>query len=377
MADVREEGFAIGLKGVKNFFNWLGSLSKNAGKVEKTVSKVKLAPRQRLQVKMQQAAKEPTAEEIAQMQHQQRVNARISKNAGDNKGLEHNLRLKQKYAEQKFGKEYKNKLIKEYDFTPEAAEQSARESQLNAINKYLKSSGRTPVNLTRAEAKAINKEVESTLRKDRIQNVKNVEKLAERYNRMYPEFSPKGAAYIAGGIGGIGLLGGTVYNALTSGVSEQSKQPQSKYRYTSNNGWQKLNQETGQYENQQREFGIDRYGNTNYYDGTNWLTPDQYIQGSNGYIYDNQTGQIIGMADDTMEARSNGYDSVFDYRAAKAGYNSPEAVKQLQEKLGINADGKWGKQTQDAFDRAIKNWSYQYDPNSLFSIYQRKMQFGY
>ena len=377
MADVKEEGFAIGLKGVKNFFNWLGSLSKNAGKVEKTVSKVKLAPRQRLQVKMQQAAKEPTAEEIAQMQHQQRVNARISKNAGDNKGLEHNLRLKQKYAEQKFGKEYKNKLIKEYDFTPEAAEQSARESQLNAINKYLKSSGRTPVNLTRAEAKAINKEVESTLRKDRIQNVKNVEKLAERYNRMYPEFSPKGAAYIAGGIGGTGLLGGMVYNALTSGVSEQSKQPQSKYRYTSNNGWQKLNQETGQYENQQREFGIDRYGNTNYYDGTNWLTPDQYVQGSNGYIYDNQTGQIIGMADDTMEARSNGYDSVFDYRAAKAGYNNPEDIKQLQKELGINADGKWGKQTQDAFDRAIKNWSYQYDPNSLFSIYQRKTQFGY
>ena len=326
---------------------------------------------------MQQAAKEPTAEEIAQMQHQQRVNARISKNAGDNKGLEHNLRLKQKYVEQKFGKEYKNKLIKEYNFTPEAAEQSARESQLNAFNKYLKSSGRTPVNLTRSEAKAINKEVESTLRKDRIQNIENVEKLAERYNRMYPEFSPKGAAYIAGGIGGTGLLGGMVYNALTSGVPEQSKQPQSKYRYTSNNGWQKLNQETGQYENQQREFGIDRYGNTNYYDGTNWLTPDQYTQGSNGYIYDNQTGQIIGMADDTMEARSNGYDSVFDYRAAKAGYNNPEDIKQLQKELGINADGKWGKQTQDAFDKAIKNWSYQYDPNSLFSIYQRKMQYGY
>ena len=377
MADLREEGYALSLKGVKNFFNWLGSLSKNAGKVEKTVSKVKLAPRQRLQVKMQQAAKEPTAEEIAQMQHQQRVNARISKNAGDNKGLEHNLRLKQKYAEQKFGKEFQDKLIREHNFTPERAASIARESQLNAFNKYLKSSGRTPVNLTRAEAEAINKEVASTLKKDRIQNVENVKKLAERYNRMYPEFSPKGAAYIAGGIGGIGLLGGTVYNALTSGVPEQSKQPQSKYRYTSNNGWQKLNQETGQYENQQQGFGIDRYGNTNYYDGTNWLTPDQYVQGSNGYIYDNQTGQIIGMADDTMEARSNGYDSVFDYRAAKAGYNNPEDIKQLQKELGINADGKWGKQTQDAFDRAIKNWSYQYDPNSLFSIYQRKTQFGY
>lgn len=42
------------------------------------------------------------------------------------------------------------------------------------------------------------------------------------------------------------------------------------------------------------------------------------------------------------EAHNGGYGSVFDYRAAKAGYNSPEAVKQLQEKLGINADGKWG-----------------------------------
>lgn len=104
------------------------------------------------------------------------------------------------------------------------------------LNKYLKSSGRTPVNLTRAEVDAIDKEVASTLKENRIQNVK---KLAERYNRMYPKFSPLGAAYIAGGIGGTGLLGGMVYNALTSGVPEQSEQSQSKYRYTSNNGWEK------------------------------------------------------------------------------------------------------------------------------------------
>ena len=384
MASGKGEGLNIALKGlkkgsegIKKGIDWLRSLGEEAEKVKVAAPKVKLAPRQRLQVKMQQAAKEPTAEEIAQMQHQQRVNARISKNAGDNKGLEHNLRLRQKYAEQKFGKEFQDNLIREHNFTPENAASISHESQLSMLNNYLKSSGRTPVNLTRAEAKAINKEVESTLRKDRIQNIENVKKLEERYNRMYPKFSPKGAAYIAGGIGGIGLLGGMVYNALTSGVPEQSKQPQSKYRYTSNNGWQKLNQETGQYENQQREFGIDRYGNINYYDGTNWLTPDQYVQGSNGYIYDNQTGQIIGMADDTMEARSNGYDSVFDYRAAKAGYNNPEDIKQLQKELGINVDGKWGKQTQDAFDRAIKNWAYQYDPNSLFSIYQRKTQIGY
>lgn len=176
-----------------------------------------------------------------------------------------------------------------------------------------------------------------------------------------------------------GLVGTGAYLV----IPRNSKQPSAaeetpqQYMYSPNNGWQEWNQETGQYENQQQGFGIDRYGNTNYYDGTNWLTPDQYLQGSNGYIYNKQTGQIIGTADDTMEAHNSGYDSVFDYRAAKAGYNSPEAVKQLQEKLGINADGKWGQQTQDAFNKTVSNWAQQYDPNSLFSIYQRKMQFGY
>ena len=58
MADVREEGFVIGLKGikkgseaVKKAIDWISSLSKGAEeaeKVGKTVSKVKLAPRQRL-----------------------------------------------------------------------------------------------------------------------------------------------------------------------------------------------------------------------------------------------------------------------------------------------------------------------------------------
>ncbi len=153
-----------------------------------------------------------------------------------------------------------------------------------------------------------------------------------------------------------GLVGGLGTGAYLV-IPRNSKQPsaveetQQQYRYNPNNGWQEWNQETGQYENQQQGFGIDRYGNTNYYDGTNWLTPDQYLQGSNGYIYDKQTGQIIGMADDTMEAHNSGYDSVFDYRAAKAGYTSPEAVKQLQEKLGINADGKWGTANPGCFQQ--------------------------
>lgn len=177
-------------------------------------------------------------------------------------------------------------------------------------------------------------------------------------------------------VGGLGTGAYLVIPRNSESPSAAGKAPQ-QYMYDPTNGWQEWNQATGQYENQQQGFGIDRYGNTNYYDGTNWLTPDQYLQGSNGYIYDKQTGQIIGTDDDTMEAHNNGYDNVFDYRAAKAGYNSPEAVKQLQEELGINADGKWGQQTQDAFNRAVPNWTWQYDPNNLFSIYQRKMQFGY
>lgn len=78
-----------------------------------------------------------------------------------------------------------------------------------------------------------------------------------------------------------------------------------------------------------------------------------------------------------MEAHNSGYDSVFDYRAAQAGFNSPEQVKALQQQLGVTADGKWGQQTQDAYEKAAQVWAQQYDPNSLFSIYQRKMQFGY
>lgn len=371
MANERQEGFAYGLKGLRKAVNWARGLGEEAEKVKEAAPKVKLAPRQRLQVKMQQAAKEPTAEEIAQMQHQQRVNARISKNAGDNKGLEHNLRLKQKYAESKFGKEFQDKLIREYNFTPEGAARVAHENQLNTFNQYLKSSGRTPVNLTRAEAEAINKEVASTLRKGRKDRIQNVEKLAERYNRMYPKFSPKGAAYIAGGIGGTGLLGGMVYNALTSGVPEQSEQSQSKYRYTSNNGWEK--NENGKWSPQQKEFGIDRNGNVNYYDGQDWVS--DYIQDSNGTIY-NRQGQVIGSMIDPIAMHASGYDNIFDYNAAQAGIQ-PEQVAALQQALGVIPDGKWGARTQAAYEQAMNNIGSWYNPDSLFSIYQRKMQYGY
>lgn len=182
------------------------------------------------------------------------------------------------------------------------------------------------------------------------------------------------------GVGLAGALGVGTYSTFSGNSSPEAQDVQEtpqQYIYDPNNGWQEYNDETKQYENQQPGFGVDQYGNTNYYDGQNWLTPEQYLQGSNGYIYNKQTGQIIGIADDTMEAYNSGYNNVFDYRASKAGYTSPAEVKELQTRLGIKADGKWGKQTQDAFNRAAQNWAQQYDPNSLFSIYQRKMQYGY
>lgn len=181
-------------------------------------------------------------------------------------------------------------------------------------------------------------------------------------------------------VGTLGALGLGTYNALTSGVPEQSKQSkqskqseqsQSKYRYTSNNGWEK--NENGKWSPQQKEFGIDRNGNVNYYDGQNWVS--DYIQDSNGTIY-NRQGQVIGNMIDPIYMNASGYDNIFDYNAAQAGIQ-PEQVAAVQQALGVIPDGKWGARTQAAYEQAMNNIGSQYDPNSLFSIYQRKMQYGY
>lgn len=225
-----------------------------------------------------------------------------------------------------------------------------------------------------AESRAITASQKNREAREAFNNTKK--QATENAMRQVRNKGIKRTVKTTGLVGGLGT-GAFLVIPRGSGQPSVAEETPQQYMYDPNNGWQEWNQETGQYENQQQGFGIDRFGNTNYYDGSNWLSPDQYMQGSNGYIYNKQTGQIIGTADDTLEAHNSGYDSVFDYRAAKAGYNSPEAVKQLQEKLGINADGKWGQQTQDAFNKTVSNWAQQYDPNSLFSIYQRKMQFGY
>ena len=225
-----------------------------------------------------------------------------------------------------------------------------------------------------AESRAITASQKNREAREAFNNTKK--RATENAMRQVRNKGIKRTVKTTGLVGGLGT-GTFLVIPRGSGQSSVAEETPQQYMYDPNNGWQEWNQETEQYEDQQQGFGVDQFGNTNYYDGTNWLTPDQYMQGSNGYIYNKQTGQVIGTADDTLEAHNSGYDSVFDYRAAKAGYNSPEAVKQLQEKLGINADGKWGQQTQDAFNKTVSNWAQQYDPNSLFSIYQRKMQFGY
>lgn len=175
-------------------------------------------------------------------------------------------------------------------------------------------------------------------------------------------------------VGTLGALGLGAYSALTSGVpeqSKQSKQSQSKYRYTSNNGWEK--NENGKWFPQQKEFGIDRNGNVNYYDGQNWVS--DYIQDSNGTIY-NRQGQVIGSMIDPIGMHASGYDNIFDYNAAQAGIQ-PEQVAAVQQALGVIPDGKWGARTQAAYEQAMNNIGSWYDPNGLFSIYQRKMQYGY
>lgn len=219
--------------------------------------------------------------------------------------------------------------------------------------------------LKELEGKAITQgqkvgELETNLRKVEQQSIKD----AHRQVRN------KGLKRL-GLVGTTGLGTYNYFNQDPSTEAEEAKQTPSKYRFDPNEGWQEYNEETRQYEAQKPGFGVDRFGNTNYYNGANWLTPDQYIQGSNGVVYDKTTGQIIGNSDDLLEARNSGYDDVFAYRAAQAGFTSPEQIMALQQQLGVTADGKWGMQTQNAYE-AAQNAKSPYNISNLFTMYQRR-----
>lgn len=144
---------------------------------------------------------------------------------------------------------------------------------------------------------------------------------------------------------GLGVSGG-LYAALNS-QDDTVNHP--KYLKDPEKGWMKYNEETGEYEPQTQEFGVDSKGNVNYYDGQDWIS--DYIQGTNGNIYD-QNGNLIGQLD---LGKDNGGD-VFSARAQLNGYDpsNTDAIKELQRDLGVEVDGKWGVKTQLAYEKALQ-----------------------
>lgn len=176
----------------------------------------------------------------------------------------------------------------------------------------------------------------------------------------------------------VGSLGAGIPAAVSlsntsseNNVTQEEKQP-AQYRFDKQRGWQEFNPETNQYEDQQIGFGVDSGNNTNFYDGNTWLKPDQYIQSSDGYIYDSRTGQPIGISKDMLDAKKAGYDNLFDYKASLLGLKTPEQVAKLQEDLGITVDGKFGQQTQNAVLKALnKSYSDSLSPENLFTLYKR------
>lgn len=161
----------------------------------------------------------------------------------------------------------------------------------------------------------------------------------------------------------LGAAGAGLYHTLTS--PSDSQEDQSQYRWTPENGWQHLDDQ-GNYVDQTKEYGVDRFNNINYYDGTNWVS--DYKQGSDGTIYDN-SGQVIGSAIDPKDLAASGYSNIFDYNTAQAGIdpNQVVAVQQALQKLGYNignVDGKFGGRTAAALQDALK------DHQDIFSTYR-------
>lgn len=228
----------------------------------------------------------------------------------------------------------------------------------------------------------VNKKVQERVDKE-IQGIQNHYKdLAERYNRMYPQRNgirnkfnnllDKGAewgvrnpkAFDILELGSVGLAGASMIGTgyLYGNNPEESKAQKNKVQKTNENT------QTLKY-----GFNTDNKGNVNFYNGNKQFS--DYIQDSGGTIY-NRQGQVIGSIGDPIAMHASGYDNIFDYNAAQAGIQ-PEQVAAVQQALGVTPDGKWGARTQAAYEQAMNNISSRYNPNSLFSIYQRKMQFGY
>lgn len=154
-----------------------------------------------------------------------------------------------------------------------------------------------------------------------------------------------------GALGALGALGLGSYAAYNAGVqpNSESPTPSQTYRFDPKNRWQK--NVNGKWVPQQKEFGVDRNGHVNYYDGSNWVS--DYIQSSDGTVF-NRQGQVIGQSIDPSQMRQAGYSNIFDYQAfADTGSRlTPEQVAAVQQHIGVDADGKWGARTSAAY----KDW---------------------
>ncbi len=118
----------------------------------------------------------------------------------------------------------------------------------------------------------------------------------------------------------------------------------SKYRWTPE-GWQQ--NVNGNWVDQTSGYGVDRFGNTNFYDeqtGT-WLKPGQYYQSSNGLVFTSDGNRQIGYntGADAAQAADMGT-NIFDYYAQSHGFSPQDTkrIKMLQQALGVSTDGKWG-----------------------------------
>ena len=160
-------------------------------------------------------------------------------------------------------------------------------------------------------------------------------------------------------LGALGALGYGGYKALTAEDNNEEENG-SNYRWTPDNGWQHKD-ENGNWGAQQEEFGVDRFGNTNFYDADTGQWYSDYIQGSDGSVYDTQ-GNLLG---NVMPQGGN----FFDYNAQQVAQElgksslSPMEIMALQQQLGVTPDGLIGARTLNAIAKQSGN------PLKYFTIY--------
>lgn len=157
-----------------------------------------------------------------------------------------------------------------------------------------------------------------------------------------------------------GLPAYGIYKGIFGNTPEAKDLSDSNYRWTPDNGWQQRDDD-GNWNNQQEEFGVDRFGNTNFYDTETGQWYSDYIQGSDGSIYDRQ-GNLLG---NVMPQGGN----FFDYNAQQVAQElgksslSPMEIMALQQQLGVTPDGLIGARTLNAIAKQSGN------PLKYFTIY--------